>query len=40
MDGGAAGALLKNSPQTEIIDAIREVMDGRRVLSGEIRHSI
>lgn len=40
MDGGAAGALLKNSSQTEIIDAIREVMDGRRVLSGEIRHSI
>lgn len=40
MDGGAAGALLKNSSQTEIIDAIREAMDGRRVLSGEIRHSI
>ena len=40
MDGGAAGALLKNSSQNEIIDAIREVTSGKRVLSGEIRNSI
>ena len=40
MDGGAAGALLKNSSQAEIIDAIREVMSGKCVMSGEIRHSI
>ena len=40
MDGGAAGALLKNSSQNEIIDAIREVTGGKRVISGEIRHSI
>ena len=40
IDGGAAGAILKNSSQTEIIDSIREVMGGKRVLSGEIHHSI
>ena len=40
IDGGAAGAILKNSSQTEIIESIREVMDGKQVLSGEIRHGI
>ena len=40
MYGGAAGALLKNSSQSEIIAAIREVMRGGSVLSDEIRHSI
>ena len=40
MDGGAAGALLKNSSQNEIIDAIRDVTGGKCVISGEIRHSI
>lgn len=40
MDGGAAGALLKNSSQAEIIDAIREVASGRCIVSGEIQHSI
>lgn len=40
MDGGAAGALLKNSSQTEIIAAIRKVAAGSRVVSGEIQHSV
>ena len=40
MDGGAAGALLKNSSQAEIISAIREVISGTCVMSSEIRHSI
>ena len=40
MDGGAAGALLKNSSQAEILEAIRKVMTGNRVMSDEIRHSI
>ena len=40
MDGGAAGALLKNSSQAEILEAIRKVMTRNRVMSDEIRHSI
>ena len=40
MDGGAAGALLKNSSQAEIIEAIRKVMSGQSVMSSEIRHGI
>ena len=40
MDGGASGALMKNSSQTELIEAIRDVMSGKLVMSGEIRHSI
>lgn len=40
MDGGASGALMKNSSQAELIEAIRDVMSGRLVMSGEIRHSI
>lgn len=40
MDGGASGALMKNSSQTELIEAIRDVMSGKLVMSDEIRHSI
>ena len=40
MDGGASGALMKNSSQAELIEAIRDVMSGKLVMSGEIRHSI
>lgn len=40
MDGGASGALMKNSSQTELIEAIRDVVSGKLVMSGEIRHSI
>ena len=40
MDCGAAGALLKNSSQAEIIDAIREVMSGKCVMNYEIQHGI
>ena len=40
MDGGASGALMKNSSQTELIEAIRDVASGKLVMSDEIRHSI
>ena len=40
MDCGASGALLKNSSQAEIIDAIREVMSGKCVMNYEIQHGI
>lgn len=40
MDGGASGALMKNSSQTELIEAIRDVVAGKIVMSDEIRHSI
>ena len=40
MDGGASGALMKNSSQTELIAAIRDVASGKLVMSAEIRHSI
>ena len=40
VDGGAAGALLKNSSQAEIIEAIRKVMSGQSVMSSEIQHGI
>lgn len=40
MDGGASGALMKNSSQTELIEAIRDVASGKLVMNGEIRHSI
>ncbi len=40
MDAGAAGALVKSSSRTEIIDAIRGVMAGKVVMSDEIRHTI
>ena len=40
MDGGASGALMKNSSQTELIEAIRDVASGKLVMSDEIRHGI
>ncbi len=40
MDAGASGALGKNSPRTEIIDAIRGVARGQQVVSEEIRNTI
>ena len=40
MDCGASGALLKNSSQAEIINAIREVVSGKCVMSYEIQHGI
>jgi NarL family two-component system response regulator LiaR len=40
MDCGASGALLKNSSQAEIINAIREVMSGKCVMNYEIQHGI
>ena len=40
MDCGASGALLKNSSQAEIINAIREVVSGKCVMNYEIQHGI
>ena len=40
LDGGASGALMKNSSQAELIEAIRAVASGKLVMSDEIRHSI
>ena len=40
MDGGASGALMKNSSQAELIAAIRDVVSGKIVMSDEIRLSI
>lgn len=40
LDAGAAGALVKTSSQSEIIDAIRSVAAGRRVISKEISNSL
>ena len=40
MDGGAAGALIKNSSQNEIIAAIRGAVVGERTVSSEIRHTL
>ena len=40
MDGGASGALMKNSSQMELIEAIRDVASGKLVMSDEIRLSI
>ncbi len=40
MDGGAAGALVKSSSQSEIIDAIRRAYAGERVMSKEIQHTL
>lgn len=40
MDAGAAGALVKSSSRTEIVDAIHGVMTGGQVMSNEIRHTI
>ena len=40
MDAGASGALVKSSSLTEIVDAIRGVVEGRQVMSPEIRNTI
>ena len=40
LDAGAAGALVKTSSQSEIIDAIRSVAAGRQVISKEISNSL
>jgi len=40
LDGGAAGAIVKNSSQSDIVGAIRGVLSGKQVVSDEIRHSI
>ena len=40
LDAGAAGALVKTSSQTEIIDAIRSVAAGSHVISKEISSSL
>lgn len=40
MDAGASGALEKNSSCPQIIDAIRDVAEGRHVISDEIRNSL
>ena len=40
LDAGAAGALVKTSSQTEIIEAIRSVAAGRHVISKEISNSL
>ena len=40
MDAGASGALVKSSSRTEIVDAIRGVVEGRQVVSPEIRNTI
>ncbi|MBQ6137759.1 MAG: response regulator transcription factor [Kiritimatiellae bacterium] len=40
MDAGASGALVKSSSLTEIVDAIRGVVEGRQVISPEIRNTI
>ena len=40
LDAGACGALVKDSSKTVIIDAIRRVAAGERVISPEIRASI
>ena len=40
MDAGASGALVKSSSLTEIVDAIRGVVEGKQVMSPEIRNTI
>ena len=40
LDAGAAGALVKTSSQSEIIDAIRSIVAGRHVISKEISNSL
>ena len=40
LDAGAAGALVKTSSQSEIIEAIRSVATGRHVISKEISNSL
>ena len=38
LDAGACGALIKDTPRGELVAAVREVRDGRRVVSPEIEH--
>lgn len=38
LQSGAAGAVLKSSPETDIVSAIRQVAEGRRFLSPELEH--
>lgn len=38
VNAGAAGALIKDTPRSELVAAIRGVMDGDRVVSPEIEH--
>ena len=40
LDAGAAGALIKDTPRSELVAAIRSVMDGKRILSPEIEHAL
>ena len=40
MEAGAAGAIVKDSSQEELVAAIRDVCDGRRVISPEISRTI
>ena len=40
MTAGAAGALVKDSSNDQLLDAIRAVADGRRVLSPEIAKNV
>ena len=38
MDAGATGALIKDTPREELVEAIRAVAEGRKVVSHEIEH--
>ncbi len=38
LDAGATGALIKDTPRNELVAAIRNVAEGKRVLSPEIAH--
>ena len=40
LDGGAVGAILKNSSRAQIVDAIRGVMAGKRMIGEEIMRHI
>ena len=38
LDAGATGALIKDTPRGELVAAIRDIADGKRVVSPEIDH--
>ena len=40
LDAGAAGALIKDTPHTKLVAAIRAIAKGRRVISPEIQQNI
>ena len=40
LDAGAAGALIKETPHTKLVAAIRAIAKGRRVISPEIQQNI